>query len=91
MSHTVKWMSRHMLRKKVFHQITAVKNVNAIPKDNWIILVQNEDTVDIWTASHRVRGCNDLVRYYELWYGREINEQDIVVLSPLGQNIRTIY
>jgi len=69
-------------RKLTFRHITSISKIQQIEKDDYLILVQNEDTVDIWTAKNSTRGVNDLVHYYELWNDRQINEQDLIVMFP---------
>lgn len=63
-----------------FRFITSVSNISQMKEFDYTILVQNEDTVDIWGIDDRVRGTNDLVRYYKLWNDREINEQDLFIM-----------
>lgn len=60
----------------VYRHLTSITRLDRL-EDEYIALVQNEDVVDVWSLSDRVRGCNELVNYYEKWYDRQINEQDI--------------
>ena len=86
MSHTIAFNFIIGKGKEVtFKQITSLNFINEIwSKKHYVILVQNEDTVDVWLTLDKVRGCDDLVRYYQLMYDREINEQDLVVLIPVS-------
>jgi len=66
-----------------FPFITSISNpfsISKIKEFDYIILVEDEDSVDIWGTNDHVRGTNDLVNYYYLWNKRDINEQDLVVL-----------
>ena len=53
-----------------FQNITSITNISQIQKEDYVFLVQNEDTIDIWTSSNKVRGSNELVHYYEAWDGK---------------------
>ena len=65
-----------------YHNITMVNSISQIGREDILILVQNEDTIDIWKTDNRVRGTNELVHYYSSWEGREINEHNFIVLAP---------
>jgi hypothetical protein len=80
MSHTIETGSRIFK----FENITAVNSISQIGKEDIVILVQNEDTIDIWKTDNRVRGTNELVHYYSAWEEREINELDLIVMGPKG-------
>jgi hypothetical protein len=63
-----------------FCSITAISNISQIKNFDYTILVQVEDTIDIWGTDDQVRGTNDLARYYMLWNEWDIDEQDLIVM-----------
>ena len=65
-----------------FRFITMVSNISEIMNDDYIFIVQNEDVLDVWRSKDRVRGSNDIVRYYETWYEWEFDETDFIILTP---------
>jgi len=78
--HTVEFGNRRV----EFRFITYVSNISEIMNDDFILLVQNEDVIEIWITKDRVRGSNDLVRYYSEWNKMKIDETDFIVIPPLG-------
>jgi hypothetical protein len=77
MSHTIETGSRIIK----FQNITSITTIDQIKDFDYVFLVQNEDTIDIWGGNDRVRCSNELVHYYEAWNSRQINETDFIVLG----------
>lgn len=63
-----------------FDHITSISNIATVTVWDYIFLVQNEDSIDIWATTNKIRGANEIVRYYKLWNGRDINEQDMILV-----------
>lgn len=52
----------------IFHNITRLEKVSQLKLFNSLVLIQNEDTIDLWLTNDETSAIKDLMRLYERYY-----------------------